>query len=334
VAGEGGAVMTTPACQSVLGPAIRSCLELREALGYHDRGVRSLLAHFDRYVIATAHPDPWLTRELVDPWIAGEVALKPHSRAARRHAVRVLGHHLALTCPHTYVPLLVPGLRQTSDFRPHIYTPAEIGALLGEASRLTPVGSLRPQTYVTLIGLLYSTGMRIAEALALQLRDVDLDGGVLIIRQGKFHKSRAVPLQPDVTQALAAYLDQRRHHRHRADSEAALFVNEWRRPCSYPVVVATFLATARRAGIRGAPGHRGPRLHDLRHTFAVHRLLAWYRDGGDVQARLPWLSTYLGHVCLVSTQVYLDITAELLQEAAQRFHAPQLLTTAAEGERL
>lgn len=323
--------MTTPTFQSVLAPAICSCLELRQALGYQDRGVRSLLAHFDRYVIAIGHPDPWLTRDLVDPWIAGEVALKPHSRATRRHAVRVLGHHLAHTCPQTYIPLLVPGLRQASGFRPHIYGTAEILALLAEAGRLTPVGSLRPVTFVTLIGLLYSTGMRIAEALALCLRDVDLADGVLIIRQGKFHKSRAVPLQPDATQALAAYLDRRRHYRHRVDPEAAFFVNEWRRRCSYPVVVATFLGIARRAGVRGAPGQRGPRLHDLRHTFAVHRLLAWYRDGGDVQARLPWLSTYLGHVCLVSTQVYLEITAELLHEAACRFHAPSLLIPDMEG---
>jgi integrase/recombinase XerD len=103
-----------------------------------------------------------------------------------------------------------------------------------------------------------------------------------------------------------------------------LFVNEWHRPCSYGTVAATFLEIARRAGIRGAPPQRGPRLHDLRHTFAVHRLLAWYRDGGDVQARLPLLSTYLGHVSLISTQIYLNVTAELLHEAASRFRAPAL----------
>jgi integrase/recombinase XerD len=326
--------MTMPTFQSVLAPAIRSCLALRQSLGYHDRGVMLYLAHFDRYLVTIGHKDPRLTRAVVEPWVAGEVPLKPQSRLHRRHAVRVLGRHLAHTCPDTYVPPLLSGIRQVSDFRPHIYTPGEIHALLAEAGRLTPVGSLRPRTFLTLLGLLYCTGIRIAEALALRLADVDVDEGILIIREGKFHKSRALPLQPDVTQRITAYLDARRRHRHRVDAEAALFVNEWHRPCCYPVVVATFLAIARRAGIRGEPGQRGPRLHDLRHTFAVHRLLEWYRDGGDVQARLPLLSTYLGHVCLVSTQVYLDITAELLQEAARRFQAPLLRLLGTEGGRL
>lgn len=323
-----------PTFQSVLAPAIRSCLALRQSLGYHDRGVMLYLAHFDRYLVAIGHTDPWLTRAVVDPWIGGEVPLKPQSRLHRQHAIRVLGRHVAHTYAHTYVPPLVPGIRQVSDFRPHIYTPGEIQALLAEAGRLTPVGSLRPRTFVTLLGLLYCSGIRIAEALALRLSDVDVDEGVLIIRQGKFHKSRALPLQPDVARRITMYLGGRRRHHHRIDADAVLFVNECHRPCSYPVVVATFLGIARRAGIRGAPGLRGPRLHDLRHTFAVHRLLEWYRDGGDVQARLPLLSTYLGHVCLVSTQVYLDITAELLQEAARRFQAPPLLPLATTGGRL
>src|SRR6185295_6521272 len=137
--------------------------------------------------------------------------------------------------------------------------------------------------------------------LALRLTDVNLDDGTLLIRDSKFYKTRLVPLAADVTAALAAYAQARRQFRHRTDPDAPFFVNEWRRPCSYPVVVATFLGIARRSGIRGAPGQRGPRLHDLRHSFAVYRLLAWYRDGGDVQARLPLLTTYLGHVCLVST---------------------------------
>lgn len=325
--------MTMPTFRSTLAAAIRGCLDLRQSLGYHDRGLMLYLAHFDRYLVTIGHTDPSLTRAVVEPWIAGEIPLKPQSRVKRRHAIRVLGRHLAQTSPETYVPPLVPGVRLVCDFRPHIYTPAEIQALLAEAGRLTPVGSLRPRTFVTLIGLLYCTGMRIAEALALRLADVDLDESVLIIRQGKFHKSRALPLQPDVAQAVATYLDGRRRYRHRVDTDAPLFVNEWHRPCSYPVVVATFLGIARRAGIRGAPGQRGPRLHDFRHTFAVHRLLAWYRDGSNVQVRLPLLSTYLGHICLVSTQVYLDITAELLHEAARRFQAPSLPIPGTEGGR-
>jgi len=314
--------MTMPLFQSVLGPAIQAVLALRQSLGYQDRSLRSLLALFDRYLVMQGRTDPWLTRDVVEAWVSANPGLKGVSRRHRYSALRVLGRFIADQYPQTYLPGPTP--RLASGFRPHIYTPAEIHALLREAARLTPIGSLRPRTFVTLIGLLYCTGLRVSEALALRLADADLDDGLLIIRHAKFHKSRAVPVPPDVRHALAAYAEARCQYHRRTDPDAPFFSNEWHRPCSYPVVIATFLALARRAGLRGAPGQRGPRLHDIRHTFAVHRLLDWYRDGGDVQARLPLLATYLGHVCLVSTQVYLDITAELLHEAARRFHAPAL----------
>jgi integrase/recombinase XerD len=322
--------MTTTMFHSALAPAMNGFVAWRQSLGYQDHSLIPQLAHFDRYAIATEHRDAWLSRDLVDGWVASTEGLKPRSRVSRLDVMRALGRYLVQTVPQTYVPATA-GLRRTSTFRPHIYTTTEIQALLTEASHLTPAGALRPRTFVTLLGLLWCTGLRVSEALALRLTDVNLDDGTLLIRDSKFYKTRLVPLAADVTAALAAYAQARRQFRHRTDPDAPFFVNEWRRPCSYPVVVATFLGIARRSGIRGAPGQRGPRLHDLRHSFAVYRLLAWYRDGGDVQARLPLLTTYLGHVCLVSTQVYLDITAELLHVAAHRFHAPVL--PAAAGDR-
>jgi integrase len=317
--------MKMPVFQSALGPAMNRLIALRQALGYADRTLPSQFASFDRYLVAHGGPDAWLTRGMAESWVS-DSTLKPAARSHRFSVLRVLGRYLVPEHPGTYVPGPAPGL--ASSFRPHIYTPAEIQALITAASRLTPVGSLRPRTFVTLIGLLYCTGLRVSEALGLRLADLDLEEGLLIIRNAKFHKSRAVPLQPDAKHALIAYLEARRRFRHRTDSDAPFFINEWRRPCSYGTVIATYLGIARQAGVRGAPCQGGPRLHDLRHTFAVHRLLGWYRDGGDVQARLPLLSTYLGHVCLVSTQVYLNITSELLHEAAQRFQAPALPGTA------
>lgn len=316
--------MTPPTLHSVLGPAIQQCLAVRHALGYQDKTVASLLVSFDRYLVTQRQTEPWLLREAAEMW-ATDPQVKPVSRRHRYSALRVLGRFLAVQYPQTYIPGPTPGL--ASGFRPHIYTPAEIQALLDEAARLTPVGSLRPQTYCTLFGLLYCTGLRVSEALALRLTDVDLADGLLVIRHAKFHKSRAVPLPPDVRQALVIYAEARCRYDHPTEPDASFFINEWRRRCAYATVNKTFLAVARRAGIRSAPGARGPRLHDVRHSFAVHRLLAWYRDGGDVQARLPLLTTYLGHVRLASTQVYLDITAELLHEAARRFHAPALPVT-------
>jgi integrase/recombinase XerD len=315
--------MATLIFQSALGPAMRQLLAQRRSLGYQDKTLGTYFASFDRFCFARGRSEPWLTRDLVEAWVASASHLTARARAQRYSALRVLGRFLTEQHAQTYVPGPTPGL--TSTFRPHIYSAAEIRALLEEAGRLRPLGSLRPHTFVTLIGLLYCTGVRVSEALALRLADVDLEEDLLIIRDAKFHKSRAVALQPDVKHALADYFEARRQKRQGQDPQAPFFVNEWRRPCAYGTVVKTFLAIARRAGVRGAPKQRGPRLHDLRHSFAVHRLLAWYRDGGDVQARLPLLSTYMGHVCLVSTQVYLNITAELLHEAARRFHAPSLL---------
>lgn len=323
--------MTIPTFSSVMAVTLRSFVELRQSLGYGDSGVISRLAHFDRYLVARHWTKPVLTRELVEDWVASDRPLKPRSRAQRFHVMRLFGRFLALTHPDTFVAGSAWGPRQHSDFRPHIHTRAEIHALLAEAARLTPIGSLRPRTYVTLLSLLYCTGLRISEALALRLVDVDIEDGVLWVRESKFHKSRAVPIPPDVVAALERYQTARYAHRQGQDVEASFFVNERRSGCSYPLVCATFLAVARRIGLRGPAGTKGPRLHDLRHTFAVDRLLAWYRDGGDVQARLPLLADYLGHVSLVSTQVYLETTAELLAEGARRFRPPGLNVSALRG---
>lgn len=323
--------MKMPIFRSPLGPDMQSFIELRRSLGYGVRTLIVYLSHFDRYAITTGYGDHWLTRSLVEGWVASTPLLKPGSRAHRLYVMRSLGRYLVQTHPQSYVPPLIAGPKCESTFRPHIYTSIEIKLLLDEAARLTPTGSLRPLTFVTLLSLLYCTGLRISEALSLRLSDVDLKDGILLIRDSKFRKTRAAPLATDATHALSRYVEARRGFHHRLDPDTPFFVNERRLGCEYPATIATFLAIARRVGIRGAPGTPGPRIHDMRHTFAVHRLLSWYRDGGDVQARLPLLTTYLGHVCLVSTQVYLHIAAELLHVAAQRFHAPQLSGTLPAG---
>lgn len=322
--------MKIPEFHSALARSIHGVVELRQALGYGDKGVISHLAHFDRFLVARGCRQKWLTRESVEAWASSDGPIKAYSRARRLQSMRILGRFIAQTCPKTYVPGPAWGPRQASSFRPHIYTAEELDALLCEAAKLTPIGSLRPETYFTLLSLLYCTGLRISEALALTLSDVDLGEGIVIVRESKFHKSRALPLHPTSVHGLAAYRNAR-DARSPVDSAAPFFVNERRGALSYPLACCTFLGIARRTGIRKPPGCCGPRIHDLRHTFAVHRLLAWYRDGENVQARLPLLTTYLGHVSMVSTQVYLEITAELLQEAARRFTSPKLKPVTLEG---
>lgn len=321
--------MNVPDLHSAMAPAMRALIALRQSLGYSDKNLVAHLKNFDSYLVSSGQDKPLLTREPAEAWAASGTAL---SRCHRLHALRILGRFLAQSFPESYIPGPAWEARRSSRFRPYIYSPTEIQSLLREAARLQPAGSLRPLTYVTLISLLYASGPRISEALALQLGDVDLEEGVLSIRQSKFHKSRLLPLHPTVTAGLRHYVQVRNQHGHRRDSEAPFFVNEWKRACNYGTIIGAFLGIARRAGLRGPPGQRGPRIHDLRHAFAVNRLLAWYRDGGNVQARLPFLATYLGHTCIVSTQVYLEITAELLDQAARRFHAPPVITSITKGE--
>jgi integrase len=172
-----------------------------------------------------------------------------------------------------------------------------------------------------LIGLLASSGLRVGEAVRLQTSDVRLDDRppCLLVREAKFRKSRLVPLHLTTAEALRAYVRRRRDLGYDGLAET-FFVSEHPGPLLAPSVRRTFVALARRAGLRPSVGP-GPRVHDLRHTFAVGRLLAWYREGADVHARLPELSVYLGHVRPEDTYWYLTATPELLGTAAGRFAA-------------
>jgi integrase len=192
---------------------------------------------------------------------------------------------------------------------------ADIDAVLKQVS-CSMLSPLRVSTYQTLIGLLVVSGMRIGEAIKLDRSDVNWDDGVLLIRESKFGKSRLVPLHPSTVDALAAHAELRDTLVPRP-KEPSFFVSLTRRRLSYAVVSQTFRQLVDNAGVgTGAPSP--PRLHDIRHTFAVRTLLEWYRSGQDVQAKLPSLSTYLGHREPASTYWYLSATPELLALAAAR----------------
>jgi integrase/recombinase XerD len=198
----------------------------------------------------------------------------------------------------------------TSD----IYTPADLTALLAAAGRLP--SSRRAATYQTLFALLSVTGMRVGEAIRLDTTDLDWGQGVLLIRQSKFGKSRYVPLHPSTVEGLRDYADRRLEYQP-LPGTVSFFVSLTGRRLIYPTVQDVFGQLRDDTGI-GAGAARRPRMHDLRHTFAVTTLLGWYRDGADVTARLPWLSTYLGHHDPRSTYWYLSATPELLAIAAAR----------------
>jgi len=194
---------------------------------------------------------------------------------------------------------------------PYIFAPDAILALIDGAAALGPLGSLRPKTYATLFGLIACTGLRISEAMALQLDDITDDG--LVVRCTKFHKSRLIPLHDTCRRALEAYLVARRRY---ANNDASVFLSESRTRLRYSTVVWTFLGLVRRMGIHPGPGMPGPRIHDLRHSFAVHSLEQCAGNRQQVARHMLALSTYLGHGRLAHTYWYLQATPRLLADVA------------------
>lgn len=209
--------------------------------------------------------------------------------------------------PHTFVP--------------HIFSHDELRRLLATTAFLdnNSRNHIQPHTCRTLVLLLYGAGLRISEALSLTLGDVSLPTGILTIRESKFYKTRLVPIGPDLIRALTGYVTTRALD-HPAKLDTPLFVSRTGTPVTRQAAENTFRRLRIRAGVLRHDGARyQPRLHDLRHSFAVHRLVSWYRQGADVQRLLPKLATYLGHVHIASTQRYLTLTPELLDHASRRF---------------
>jgi integrase/recombinase XerD len=208
-----------------------------------------------------------------------------------------------------------------AQLTPYIYTVDELKRLLAATEILqSPLSPLLALTMRTLFLLLYGTGMRISEALALTLQDVDLDNRVLTVRDSKFFKTRLVPIGPRLTAVLIDYFSRRCQLPLPAGKDAAFLATRTGLHFNYKRVNKLFCRLRQSAGIRReATARYQPRIHDIRHAAAVHRLIAWYRAGADVQKLLPQLATYLGHVDIASTQRYLTMTAELLNEASLRF---------------
>lgn len=305
--------MNVPGFHSTLAKSIEQLIALRRLSGTDYLSQARLLSYFDCYVATR----PGITRptsELIEDYQKTLVGLAPRSRSNRMCVVQQLCEHIARNDPMAFVPPPMRTRTSRATFKPYIYHKDEIVALLRAASEHS--GVLRAATYQTLIGLLYSTGLRIGEAMALNLADC-FDDRRLWVAQGKFRKSRWVPVTCSTHQALMRYVDQRRPMAPNA-SDAPLFLNERRRRLQHCIVAATFRRLLHQCNIAGLD--QRPRLHDLRHTFACHRLLAWYEEGVDINACLPALATYMGHVNISSTQVYLQPTTSLLGQVSDRFH--------------
>jgi integrase len=292
-------------------------LDYRRRLGFllHIEG-RMLLA-FARYADRSGHRGP-PTTELAVRWARLSADAAPQYQARRLQVVRGFARHRAIFDPTTEIPpegLLGPAQRRAA---PHIYSEAELSALLDAARRLASPTGLRSRTYATLIGMLSCTGLRIAEALKLARSDVDWDHATLTIRETKFHKSRLVPLHPTTVRALEIYA-RFRDRCHPIPQTDAFFVSERGTPLPDARVRITFRGLRTHLPVPPGPEGRAPRIYDLRHTFACRRLLRWYADGADLDHAVLTLSTYLGHAQVSDTYWYLTGIPELLNLAATRF---------------
>ena len=292
-------------------------LAFRRNLGFTLKSEGRELRSFARYADHTGH-EGGITAELAVRWAQLPATADRVYWARRLGLVSRFARYLLASDPSTEVP--DPGFFGSSHRRrePHIYSDVEITQLLRAAARLWPASGLRPKTYTTLLGLLASTGLRIAEALRLSRDEVDLDIGVLTVSETKFHKSRLVPLHPTTTMALRCYAEHRDHFC-RLPRARTFFLSDAGIPVKYRRVNDAFVKLRRRLGWMADGGRRLPTIHDMRHTFACRRLLGWYEEGADVNLKMPALSTYLGHVRVSDTYWYLTAIPELMARAAARF---------------
>jgi integrase/recombinase XerD len=288
-------------------------LQLRRSLGHRLADAGRLLPSFvalldDRGLstVTLAAAMDWATLPVAD--------YRSTVGPRRMTAVRGFARYLAGVDPATEIPPLGLLPLQARWRGPFVFSAADIDLIMNRMSGFTP--PLRAATYVTLVGLLAATGLRIGEAIKLDRADLDWTASVLSIRESKFGKSRLVPVTESTLQALADYARLRDQLQRRV-RQPSFFTSRTRHRLCYAVVSAAFRAVIDASGI-GAGAPRRPRLHDLRHTFAVATLLGWYRSGEDVQAKLPALSTYLGHREPGSTYWYLSAVPELLGCAAAR----------------
>lgn len=311
--------MATCLFRSPLAPRLQAFLETHYLRSQRGLSSQKILLCLDRFLTAELKPGQTISRQVVERWIESMAHLSPNTRINRLCVLRRFCRYLSYFDRRTCLIHRDFSPRRTRP-APHIYSRQDIRRIMAAARQLGPPGSLRPDVVATLIGLLYATGLRIGEALNLTLRDIDLKRRVIEVREGKFRKSRYVPFSPSAAKQLQKYLHRRRSAGFSTASTAPAFLNIIGNRHGHPGFVTLFLELLRSIGLRGPKGQPGPRIHDLRHTFAVHRLLAWYRQGANLSAKLPLLSTYLGHSTLTGTEIYLQATAQLLERAGQRFH--------------
>ncbi len=288
-------------------------LRLRRGLGFKLVFAGHVLPQFVAYL--TDLGASTVTVDAAIAWAALPQDVKPILLSHRLGAVRGFAKYLATIDPATEIPPCGVWPSTSPRPTPYVWSPADIGRLL-DAARLM-VSPLRAITHETLFGLLASTGMRIGEAIKLGIDDVDLAVGVITVRDAKFGRSRLVPMHDTTTRALTAYTAER-ERLCPTPTPATFFVSSTGTPLCHGTVQTVFHALTTELGLR--TNDCRPRIHDLRHAFAVRTLIDWHQSGVDIGGRIPVLSTYLGHVNPAGTYWYLTAVPELMALAAERLN--------------
>jgi len=303
--------------------ALNDYLRIRCSLGFRLQQQGNALRNFVAFL--RARGTSYITRELALQWATQPAKVDPAQWAWRLGRVRRFAIWCSATEPRTEIPPagLLPHRRRRKP--PYIYSDEEIKKLLCCTQQLSSRKRLRWRTFTTLFGLLVATGMRVNEALSLDQPDVDFDRGILRVQRTKFGKSRYVPVHPSTVEALKKYAEAR-GRLYPTPPTPAFFVSEHGNRITGQTARYTFAKLSQQLGLRvPAKYHgRGPRLHDLRHRFAVRTLIHWYRTGLDVERELPKLATYLGHVHVNESYWYLEAVPELLQLATERLIAREV----------
>jgi integrase len=301
-------------------------LDERHRLGFSARTQAYALRGFARHLQTVGHSGP-ITVEVMADWARcdSHASSDPRTWARRLKLLRTFMHWLVQFEPGTEVPDDAIFGRLPKRLAPHIYNEPEIIDLLAAARLIGPTSGLRGIIYETLFGLLASTGMRISEALALTNSDVNLKQGMLTIHLAKFGKSRQVPLHPSTVEALRHYRERRDLAGVSAQDDAPFFVGTRGRRRGMPLgdrqVHRVFIELRERLSWCNRGAHHAPRIHDLRHTFVVRRIVLWQAQGVDVDQAMLSLSTYVGHASVTNTYWYLSAVPELMALAADRFES-------------
>ena len=305
--------------QSVLALLIENFIIEKRACGYKYIKETDSLRRFDRFLCQEGLRSVELPRTLVQRWTAKTPNESPGTQRERIGLIRRFGDFLIRQGYPAYLPDVRNSPKREVFFNPRILSHEEVRRFFSAADAISPNPSslLRHLLLPEIFRILYSCGLRLGEVIRLKVEDVDLVSGILTINQGKFRKDRLVPMTSSLTERLQLYAGVLGNR----NNDCIFFPAPHAGPYHRHTIYLAFRQILWRARISHGGRGQGPRLHDLRHTFAVHRLEKWYKEGADLNAKLPVLSKYMGHQSVSSTQCYLQLTADIFPDIIARTNA-------------